>query len=56
MTTPSKIMLNGRKSVLFIEFFIGNDYICSYKYKYDEKKRRYEETVYYPVVIAGDGG
>ena len=38
MTTPSKIMLNGRKSVLFIEFFIGNDYICSYKYKYDEKK------------------
>ena len=38
MTTPSKIMLNGRKSVLFIEFFIENDYICSYKYKYDEKK------------------
>ena len=38
MTTPSKIMLNGRKSVLFIDFFIGNDYICSYKYKYDEKK------------------
>ena len=38
MTTPSKIMLNGRKSVLFIEFYIGNDYICSYKYKYDEKK------------------
>jgi hypothetical protein len=21
-----------------------------------KKKRRYEETVYYPVVIAGDGG
>ena len=40
MTTPSKIMLNGRKSVLFIEFFIGNDYICSYKYKYDEKKEK----------------